>query len=264
MKEPMTSASFCELMIAAGAAAQTDKVFTHHYERLYSRFLHRFRDKEEFAMLEIGYGTGAGIHFWQTVFPSAFVYCFDRDHEGVGERSRIIKVDQSNPSRLQNGVGLVEHPIDLIIDDGSHHPSHQLNSFSYLFSDLLRDDGVYAIEDIETSYWRNGSLYGYAMNYGLNDPWSAVEAFKVALDYVNRHFLCEEDKSLLQYRMMSVGLDPQAVELIEAIAFSQNCIFVNKADSAAKQTLLPSRLFHTAMRLGQEDSFDQSIQLHRM
>jgi hypothetical protein len=72
------------------------------------------------------------------------------------------------------------------------------------------------------------------MNYGLNDPWSTMEAFKVALDYVNKHFMCDEDKSLLQYRMMSIGLDPDAVAMIEAITFSQNCIIADKIDSAIK------------------------------
>jgi len=226
--QSMMSESFREEMVAAGNAAQTDKVFPRHYEKPYSKCLQRFRGNDSFAMLEIGYGSGAGVNFWRAVFPGAFVYCFDRDSEGSEDRVKVIKVDQSDPDSLRQGVGQIEHPIDLIIDDGSHHPSHQLLTFSCLFQDLLRDNGVYAIEDIETSYWRNGSLYGYTMNYGLNDPWSAVEAFKLASDYLNRHFLCEEDKILLQYRMMSIGLDPQAVEVIESVLFSPNCILMDK------------------------------------
>lgn len=228
----MTFESFLEEMIAAGTAAQTDKISYHHYERTYSKCLLRFKDQSEFSMLEIGYGSGAGVSFWRTVFPNAFVYCFDRDYEGVDDRLKVIKVDQSELDSLHHGVEQIGHPIDLIIDDGSHHPSHQLLTFSYLFSDLLRDNGIYAIEDIETSYWRNGVLYGYVLNYGLNDPWSVIEAFKVASDYINKRFLCEEDKNLLQYRMMSVGLDPQAAELIETIQFSQNCIFAEKGDAS--------------------------------
>jgi hypothetical protein len=228
----MSIESFSQSMIVAGTSAQTDKVTHHHYERPYSKCLQRFSDKEEFAMLEIGYGSGAGAHFWRTVFPHAFVYCFDRDYEGEDDRLMVMKVDQSDLDDLRRGVGRIERPIDLIVDDGSHHSSHQLMTFSCLFQELLRDEGVYAIEDIETSYWRNGSLYGYAMNYGLNDPWSAVEAFKVASDYVNRDFLCDEDKSLLQYRMISVGLDPQAVGMIESILFTRNCIIAEKSDSS--------------------------------
>ena len=234
-EKSMSIESFREVLVAAGTAAQTDKVVHHHYEKTYSKCLQRFRDRDCFAMLEIGYGSGAGANFWRTVFPGSFVYCFDRDFEVSEDRLKVLKVDQSDLDSLCQGVGQIEHPIDLIIDDGSHHPSHQLITFSYLFQDLLRDGGVYAIEDIETSYWRNGSLYGYAMNYGLNDPWSTIEAFKLALDYVNRRFICEEDKNLLQYRMMSIGLDPQAIELVESVLFSQNCILIDKDEASNRQ-----------------------------
>jgi len=179
-------------------------------------------------MLEIGYGSGEGVKFWKNLFPEAFIYCFDRDVEGEEDRAKVLKVDQSDLQGLQLAMEQIDHPVDLIVDDGSHHPSHQILTFSCLFPALLGDNGLYAIEDIETSYWRNGALYGYAMNYGLNDPWSVMEAFKVAADDVNRRFICEEDQSLLQYRMMSIGLDPQAVELVESILFSRNCVILEK------------------------------------
>lgn len=226
----MTVDSFRETLIAAGIQANTDKITVHHYEKPYSKSLYRLRDKGPFAMLEIGYGSGEGVKFWKSLFPEAFIYCFDRDVEGEEDRAKVMKVDQSDLQGLQLAIEHINHPIDLIVDDGSHHPSHQILTFSFLFSALLRNNGLYVIEDIETSYWRNGSLYGYTMNYGLNDPWSVIEGFKVASDYLNRRFLCEEDKSLLQYRMMSVGLDPQAVEMAESILFSQNCIILEKSD----------------------------------
>jgi hypothetical protein len=229
----MTIDSFRETLIAAGMEANTDKISTHHYDRPYAKSLYRFRDKGPFAMLEIGYGSGAGVKFWKSLFPEAFIYCFDRDAEGEEDRVKVLKVDQSDLQGLQLAIEQIAHPIDLIIDDGSHHPSHQILTFACLFPALLSGNGLYAIEDIETSYWRNGSLYGYAMNYGLNDPWSVMEAFKVAADYVNRRFLCEEDQSLLQYRMMSIGLDPQAVEMVESILFSRNCIFLEKLDASS-------------------------------
>jgi len=171
------------------------------------------------------------MSFWKTIFPDAFVYCFDCDFEGEEDRGKVIRVDQSSLEELRRGAEQIKHPISLIVDDGSHHPSHQLLTFSFLFHDLLQSDGLYAIEDVETSYWRNASLYGYVMNYGLHDPWSAIEAFKLASDYVNRFCLSREDQSMLQSRMMSIGLDPEAVDSIESILFSRNCILVQKRTS---------------------------------
>lgn len=42
--------------------------------------------------------------------------------------------------------------IDIIIDDGSHINEHVIKSFSILFP-LLNMGGIYAIEDLQTSYW---------------------------------------------------------------------------------------------------------------
>ena len=40
----------------------------------------------------------------------------------------------------------VEGQLDFIIDDGSHHPQHQITSFKYLFEKGLKPGGVYIIE----------------------------------------------------------------------------------------------------------------------
>jgi hypothetical protein len=226
----MTTLAFREKLLAAGHASGTDKVLIHNYDLKYARSLERFQDQKNFAMLEIGYGSGASIEFWKLVFPNVFVYCFDKDHEEEGANFSVKKVDQSDNNDLQSALNKIEHPISLVIDDGSHHPAHQLLTFSCLFNQLLLDGGTYIIEDVETSYWRSASLYGNLINYGLNDPWSTIEAFKVACDYVNRRFLSSEDKSLLEYRMMCIGLDPDAIVSIESLLFSQNLIIIEKSE----------------------------------
>ena len=42
--------------------------------------------------------------------------------------------------------------VDIIIDDGSHQNEHVIKSFMSLFP-LLSHNGIYAIEDVQTSYW---------------------------------------------------------------------------------------------------------------
>lgn len=225
---------FRKRIVEAGLASMTDKVSHHHYEAAYSRHLENFSSLQGFAMAEIGYGSGSGVNFWLDLFPNRHVYCIDRDHEGSGNRYDLIQGDQSSIQSLAHAIEQIRHPIDLIVDDGSHLPAHQLLTFSYLFQELLSKGGVYIVEDIETSYWRRGSIYGYSFNYGLHDPWSTIEAFKIALDYVNRHFLSSEDKSLIEYRLMSIGLDPSAVGEIESIEFSQNCLIIRKHSTEAR------------------------------
>jgi len=46
-------------------------------------------------------------------------------------------------------------PFDVVIDDGSHICAHVIASFRALFPHLV-EDGIYAIEDLQTSYWARG------------------------------------------------------------------------------------------------------------
>ena len=43
-------------------------------------------------------------------------------------------------------------PLDIVLDNGAHIGRHQWTSFRTLFP-LLNEGGVYAIEDLHTSYW---------------------------------------------------------------------------------------------------------------
>lgn len=227
--------TFKEKLIAAGLAAGTDKISIHHYEQAFSRHLEPFCDQQDFGMVEIGYGSGSGVTFWTGLFPHGYLYCLDRDVEESGSRYAVIKADQSSIQDLTAAQEAVHHVISLIVDDGSHLPSHQLFTFSFLFQTLLQEGGIYIIEDIETSFWRSGSIYGYTFNYGLHDPWSTIEAFKLASDYVNRRYLSSEDQSFIEYRLMSIGLDPVTVQQIEGIEFSRNCIVIRKSSVSAYQ-----------------------------
>ena len=70
---------------------------------------------------------------------------------------------------------------DVIIDDGSHIPWHQIFTLETMFDTFLKDGGVYIIEDMETSYWdRPGvSLYGYPiLNAGIGKHGNAIEKLK--------------------------------------------------------------------------------------
>ena len=42
--------------------------------------------------------------------------------------------------------------MDVIVDDGSHYPRHQIASFEYLFEKMLKPGGIYVVEDIQTSF----------------------------------------------------------------------------------------------------------------
>jgi hypothetical protein len=217
-----------ELFEANANACGTDKSRYHGYHRFYPLFLAQLNQKEAFTIVEVGYGNGESLLLWRQLFPQAFIVCLDRDVSESGDDYTVIKVDQSDAIALEEAMQAIPQPVHLIIDDGSHHPGHQLSTFSIFFKELLQPKGIYIIEDIETSYWLCGELYGYTMRYGLFNRWSAVEALKLAVDQLNRKFLSSEDRNLLEYSMMLSGLSPESTSLISMMTFAQNCVIINK------------------------------------
>lgn len=227
---PITREVFEQVANDAG----TDKCLGHGYHRFYPLALSQLNRDEAFTIIEIGYGNGASIPMWSTLFPNAYVICVDRDVSEEGVSYRVVKADQGDPASILDAVGEPKLPVRLIIDDGSHHPQHQLTSFSALFESILDPGGQYIIEDIETSYWLSGNLYGNEMRFGLFCRWSAIEAFKLAADYVNRKYLSAKDKDLLEYSMVIAGLSPSAAGDISTVTFGQNCVLLRKAETNDK------------------------------
>lgn len=194
--------SFFELSDLAG----TDKVRPHGYHFFYPPFLEKMRD-EKFNMLEIGYGEGQSMKMWCEYFPNCNFFCVDIDVERVvNDRCRVIKADQSNQEDLQKIVKEI-NTAQLIIDDGSHNPKHQYDTFIYLFEHLLEDGGTYIIEDIETSYWHPDSpLYGVRIG-----DFNLMENTSICRDMINQEF--SKVKNSLKISTMTYG---------------QNCIIFTK------------------------------------
>lgn len=96
----------------------------------------------------------------------------------------IVSGDQSNCADLQSLALRIATKIDVVIDDGSHHPYHQLRTFLFLFP-YLPPGGIYVIEDVETSYWDKpgASVYGYPLqDVGTGSTASIIEFAKLLIE----------------------------------------------------------------------------------
>lgn len=138
----------CQLATKYG----TDKAgwYTPVYDLLLSG-----RRQQVKKVLEIGIGTveamkhvpnyqpGASLRMWREYFPNAAVYGADIvPSDLVG----AIQLDQGCEFALAH-VGAEDGPFDLIVDDGSHQPHHQILSAKTLVP-FLTEDGLYIIEDV--------------------------------------------------------------------------------------------------------------------
>lgn len=188
-----------------GKESGTDKCTHHGYHYFYPRFLENLRG-DTFNMLEIGYHEGGSARMWSEYFPMASVYCMDINKEGNYPDHIVIKGDQSNIKDLES-VSKIIVRAKFIIDDGSHHPHHQIETFEYLFNNLLEDGGVYIIEDIETSYWRSDSnVYGYKIGY-----FNCLDYSRSYINEINSEFSGKINKLR-----------------ISSISYGQNCIIITK------------------------------------
>jgi len=185
---------------------QTDKVYYHGYHHFYPQYFEKFR-YQKFNMLEIGYGDGASMKTWIEYFPQADITFLDINVQHIeSDRCRVIKGDQSKLSDLDRIIDSITQA-KLILDDGSHNPMHQFDTFNYLFKNLLEPGGVYIIEDIEISYWNpESTLYGYKSGH-----FNLIDAFKKYQEMINSEF---------------TGVRNHLN--ISSILFGQNCIIITK------------------------------------
>jgi len=109
----------------------------------------------------------------------------------------IFTGDQSDPHFLKSLTDKYQY--DIIIDDGSHFPQHQILTFQHLFS-VLKPGGLYVVEDLETSYWNSpgASLYGNSISAGIGESpkVNAIEKLKQYVDVLMRFHMAYPDLSI--------------------------------------------------------------------
>jgi hypothetical protein len=188
-----------------------DKSTYHNYTDIYPIFLEQFRDSE-FNLFEIGIEQGKSFELWKQYFPLAKIYGMDINTSFIDKRGEVFQGDQSDINDLTKTIAKIGK-CKVIIDDGSHVASHQIDTFTYLFDHMLEDNGVFIIEDIECSYWRpETTIYGYTTG-DLN----IVDYFTKHNHEINSHY----NKS---YNSLN----------IKTITYGANCIIITKGNDNDK------------------------------
>ena len=138
---------------------ETDKWGEHWYVQHYARHFQHLRRKK-ITLLEIGIGGydnskkgGGSLRMWRSYFTKAKIVGLDFYDKSphAEKRIQIFQGDQADEAFLRKMISEIGRP-DIIIDDGSHINAHVLKSFAVLFP-LFADDGIYVVEDTQTSYW---------------------------------------------------------------------------------------------------------------
>jgi hypothetical protein len=128
----------------------TDKgSLKHNYAIVYERVLGSLVGRE-CSLLEIGVACGASLKMWSHWLPKAQI-------DGIDIRPECAELCQGWPNIhvfIKDATKQAPHPDnnwDVIIDDGSHVPSHIIDTFR-LYWPRLKSGGVYVIEDLFCTY----------------------------------------------------------------------------------------------------------------
>jgi hypothetical protein len=207
----------------------TDKILGHDYIGAYRRFFSAYRNRK-ITLLEIGVGGyhvaegGHSLDLWEAYFQRGTIVAIDIQDKTQHSRGRVhvhqcSQVDRSGLEQLARRYG----GFDLIIDDGSHLNEHQIETFGLLFP-LLKEDGVYVVEDTQTSYW---PAFGGGSVGTPGHAASAVSYFKGLVDGLN----------YAEY-LPSARITPTALqESIRGIYFEHNLIAIVKGDNTLKSNM---------------------------
>jgi len=128
----------------------SDKVFWHGYVDFYEKY---FAGREFAAIAEIGILKGNSIRWLLQRFPDARIHGGDilplQPEWPVDERFAFTQLDQGRPDQVRGF--LTQRPFDLIIEDGSHIPQHQVLCLIEGMR-ALKSGGLYILEDVHTSH----------------------------------------------------------------------------------------------------------------
>ena len=186
----------------------------HGFIEIYHKYFSNLKD-HKINILEIGVERGDSLRMWREYFTNATICAIDLHDRNISvNNTEILIGDQSDYIFLQSLVNKYKK-FDIIIDDGSHQSKHIISSFNFLFKHLS-DDGIYVVEDLQTSYQPR---YG-GSRFNLNKKNSSMVFLKSLADSINYE---HKDKPFFKKN----SFDGK----IKSINFYQNIAFIFKGES---------------------------------
>lgn len=150
-----------------------------HYFDIYHRHFQQYRNKK-IVVVELGLMHGGSIQMWKSYFGNNMVYYgvdIDERCKQYEERNVNILIGDQEDRKFLKYVAEQIGSADIIIDDGGHGMAQQINSFEVLYP-IVKDGGVYLVEDVHTSYWKE-------FGGGYKKKSSFIEYTKKLIDQVN-------------------------------------------------------------------------------
>ncbi len=127
---------------------KTDKWGKHNYTPFYFKLFDGHQENVK-KLLEIGVAEGAGVRMFRDFFPNATIYGAENEKKRVfkEDRIKVYHCDQSSKADIERLISKTGDDLQIIIDDGSHNPEHQIFTCLEIMG-RLKGDPLYIIEDV--------------------------------------------------------------------------------------------------------------------
>ena len=120
---------------------------------IYEKYLQKFK-KKKINILEIGVESGNSLKIWSDYFSKGKIVGLDIVRINMKIKNTEIFCGSQNDEKILRKIVNKYKKFDIIIDDGSHVNKDVIKTFNWLFP-FLSQNGLYFIEDIQTSYMPN-------------------------------------------------------------------------------------------------------------
>lgn len=221
----------------------TDKEGDHHYTKHYHHHFQSLRHRR-LNILEVGIGGyenpadgGASLRMWKEYFPNSRIFGIDIYDKSQHDQDRIktfkgSQVDEEFLTRVAREIGT----IDIIVDDGSHIIEHVITTFKILFP-LMSPDGIYVVEDLQTSYWEHVVGQNWGGSKSLIASHTSMNFFKSLSDGLNY-----EEFTLDEY--VPSYFDKHIISM----HFYHNLVFIYKGQNNEESNVLGKQDVATLIR----------------
>ena len=127
-----------------------------NYLEVYDTFFSRYRGKE-IVFLEIGVAHGGSLQMWRKFFGEKALLIgvdIDPNCKQFEEENTKVFIGSQEDEKFLNYLKTQIPKVDILLDDGGHTMKQQITTFNVLF-DHVKENGLYACEDLHTSYQKH-------------------------------------------------------------------------------------------------------------
>ena len=221
----------------SGKISDKWSIYLEQYEEKFKRY-----QKLPLKLLEIGILNGGSLEIFAKYFQNAeLILGCDIDTKCgklvYKEQNIKVIIGDINENKVKQEI-IKYSKFDIILDDGSHNSDDVISTFCNYFNHL-KDGGLFIVEDLHCSYWREHKG-------GLFFPISSINFFKKLVDIINyEHWGIDKKKEWLLRGFNSnykIDLENLPLDQIHSIEFVNSLCFVKKKPS--KQNILGKRFVY--------------------